>query len=262
VQRDAHRAGHVIVASPRAAQLIWRCRHKVVAGSSGQNVQPLQHNRDVRSVKTVVAVLSLNQQFDEMVGLQSIQVHARSGRTNVRHHRQFGTGSRATIHQAVEHSRPRGFADGRGNSGNRKIGMALYIHTLMVNEVLMSRKWHIARMKIACVIRYQIDPFQRDAFRTYAENWGRIIPRCGGHLVGYFLPHEGTNDVAWGLIAFDSLAAYEVYRTRLKSDPEARENFVMAQNRRLILREERNFVEVVEGTIGLPALPDYSTVTK
>src|SRR5215469_4625270 len=67
-------------------------------------------------------------------------------------------------------------------------------------------------MTMICVIRYQIDPFQRDAFKKYAENWGRIIPRCGGHLVGYFLPHEGTNDVAWGLIAFDSLASYERYR--------------------------------------------------
>jgi len=82
---------------------------------------------------------------------------------------------------------------------------------------------------------------------------GRIIPRCGGHLVGYFLPHEGTNDVAWGLIAFDSLASYEAYRARLRSDPEARENFAMAQTKRLILREERNFVEVVNGTFGLPS---------
>jgi hypothetical protein len=47
-----------------------------------------------------------------------------------------------------------------------------------------------ARMTITCFIRYRLDPFQRDAFRTYAETWGRIIPRCGGHLVGYFLPHE------------------------------------------------------------------------
>ena len=106
-------------------------------------------------------------------------------------------------------------------------------------------------MKIACVIRYEIDPFQRDAFKEYAGNWGRIIPRCGGHLIGYFLPHEGTNDVAWGLIAFDSLALYEAYRARLKADPEAVENFAMAETRRLILREERNFVEVVEGAFGL-----------
>jgi len=104
-----------------------------------------------------------------------------------------------------------------------------------------------------CIIRYQIDPFQREAFKQYAENWGRIIPRCGGRLIGYFLPHEGTNDIAWGLIAFASLAAYEAYRARLRSDPEARENFNVAQSKRLILHEERNFVEAVEGTLGLPS---------
>jgi len=108
-------------------------------------------------------------------------------------------------------------------------------------------------MTLTCIIRYQIDPFQRNTFKTYAENWGRIIPRCGGQLIGYFLPLEGTNDVAWGLIAFDSLASYEKYRARLKEDPEARENFAMAQNKKLILREERNFVEAVEGTIGIPS---------
>ncbi len=57
------------------------------------------------------------------------------------------------------------------------------------------------------------------------------------------MPHEGTNDVAWGLIAFDSLAAYEAYRARLKADPEAQTNFEMAEAKRLILREERTFVE-------------------
>src|SRR5208282_599795 len=100
-------------------------------------------------------------------------------------------------------------------------------------------------MTITCVIRYEIDPFQRDGFQKYAENWGRIIPRCGGHLIGYFLPDEGTNYVAWGLIAFDSLAAYETYRARLKSDPEGRANFEFARTKRLILREERSFLEAV-----------------
>jgi hypothetical protein len=114
-------------------------------------------------------------------------------------------------------------------------------------------------MTVTCVIRYQIDPFQRDAFKQYAQNWGRIIPRCGGHLVGYFLPHEGTNDIAWALIAFDSLAAYEIYRTRLKSDSEARDNFALAQTKRLILREERTFVEAVDGTFGLAAIPTTPT---
>lgn len=108
-------------------------------------------------------------------------------------------------------------------------------------------------MALTCFIRYQIDPFQREAFGAYAGNWGRIIPRCGGHLVGYFLPHEGTSDIAWGLIAFDSLAAYETYRSRLKADAEGRENFALAQRLRFILREERTFVEVVDGTFNRPA---------
>jgi hypothetical protein len=102
---------------------------------------------------------------------------------------------------------------------------------------------------ITCFIRYEIEPHQSEQFRQYAENWGRIIPRLGGNLVGYFLPHEGTSDVAWGLVAFDSLAAYEAYRTRLKTDPEARANFAMAQEQRFIRREERTFTEVVEGTL-------------
>ena len=109
-------------------------------------------------------------------------------------------------------------------------------------------------MKLTCVIRYQIDPGQRDSFEEYAKNWGRIIPRCGGHLVGYFLPHEGTNDVAWGLIAFDSLAAYEAYRARLKADPDGRQNFALAQAKRFILREERTFVEIVDGTFAIAPL--------
>ncbi|MDM5178954.1 NIPSNAP family protein [Massilia sp. CCM 8695] len=101
-------------------------------------------------------------------------------------------------------------------------------------------------MAIACFIRYEIDPFQRDAFREYADNWGRIIPRCGGKLIGYFLPLEGTNYEAWGLVGFDSLAAYEAYRARLRLDPESRANFAMAQEKRFILREERTFTEVVD----------------
>ena len=105
-----------------------------------------------------------------------------------------------------------------------------------------------ASMKIACVIRYQIDPYQRDAFARYAENWGRIIPRCGGHLIGYFLPHEGTNDVAWGLIGFDSLAAYERYRAALREDPEGRANFERATRERFIVAEERTWLEEVAAT--------------
>lgn len=114
-------------------------------------------------------------------------------------------------------------------------------------------------MVVTCFIRYEIDPFQRDAFAQYANNWAAIIPRCGGFLLGYFLPHEGTNDIGWGLIGFDSLAAYETYRGRLKADPEARENFATAQAKRFILREERTFVSVVDGTFCRPPSPPGGT---
>ena len=107
-------------------------------------------------------------------------------------------------------------------------------------------------MAVTCFIRYQIDPFQRAAFARYAEAWGRIIPRCGGNLLGYFLPHEGSNDIAWGLIGFDSLAAYERYRAALKRDPEGRANFETAQAQRFILREERSWLEDVAGTRDQP----------
>lgn len=100
-------------------------------------------------------------------------------------------------------------------------------------------------MNLTCFIRYELDPVQREAFREYAQAWGRIIPRLGGRLLGYWLPHEGTNYEAWGLVGFDSLAAYEAYRTRLKADPEARANFEFAQRQRFILREERTFCEDV-----------------
>ena len=100
-------------------------------------------------------------------------------------------------------------------------------------------------MTITVFIRYQIDPFQRDAFEGYARRWLTIIPACGGKLDGYWMPHEGTNNIAWGLISCDSLAAYEAYRARLKADPEGAANFRFAQEQRFIASEERTFLEPV-----------------
>ena len=100
-------------------------------------------------------------------------------------------------------------------------------------------------MTITCCIEYHIDPFQRAAFADYARNWLSIIPACGGDLLGYWLPHEGTNDIALALISFESLAAYEAYRARLKTDPAGAANFAMAQDKRFILSERRTFLEPV-----------------
>ncbi len=60
------------------------------------------------------------------------------------------------------------------------------------------------------------------------------------------MPHEGTNTIAFGLISFPSLANYETYRARLKSDPEGAANFRMAEEQRFILAEERAFLRQVE----------------
>lgn len=98
---------------------------------------------------------------------------------------------------------------------------------------------------IVCHIRYQIDPFQCDAFEAYAQAWLSIIPACGGDLLGYFLPHEGTNDIAHAMIGFENLSAYEQYREKLRVDKAARENFEFAQTGKFIRREERTFLRKV-----------------
>lgn len=102
-------------------------------------------------------------------------------------------------------------------------------------------------MTITCCIKYVLDPFQRDLFEIYAQRWGTIIPRCGGDLIGYFMPHEGTNTIALALISFESLAAYETYRARLKADPEGAANFRFAEEKRFILAEERTFLRGIAG---------------
>jgi hypothetical protein len=105
------------------------------------------------------------------------------------------------------------------------------------------------RAMIVCCIRYVIDPFQKDAFAEYARRWGAIIPRCGGDLIGYFLPHEGTNTIALALIGFDSLAGYERYRAALREDAEGMANFRFAQEKRFVLGEERTFLAAVPETL-------------
>ncbi len=100
-------------------------------------------------------------------------------------------------------------------------------------------------MSIVCCIRYVIDPYKLEAFEAYAQRWLSIIPACGGELIGYFLPHEGTNNIALAMIGFDSLAAYEAYRARLKVDEAGAANFRAAQDSRFILSEERTFLRPV-----------------
>jgi hypothetical protein len=103
---------------------------------------------------------------------------------------------------------------------------------------------------ITCVIRYEINPYKVSDFEEYARNWGQAIPRCGGDLIGYYAPHEGSATTAYGIYNIESLAAYEEYRQRLREDAAARANFEFAQKRQFIQREDRLFVRLVSAPHG------------
>ena len=100
-------------------------------------------------------------------------------------------------------------------------------------------------MTVTVFIRYHIDPFKRTLFEEYAKRWLTIIPKAGGDLIGYWMPHEGTNNIAFALISFENLAAYESYRARLRTDSEGIANFDFAEQHKLILAEERTFLRKV-----------------
>jgi NIPSNAP len=103
---------------------------------------------------------------------------------------------------------------------------------------------------ITCFIRYEIDPFKREAFKTYARAWGEAIPRNGADLIGYFAPHEGSATTAYGVYTIESLAAYEAYRARLRKDPLGQETYAFAKKEQFIRREDRIFLDLVSAPHG------------
>ena len=259
VNAHADFSREVVVAHPRLAQGgLARTRPRPDgAGAKRDAHQRFEQMRDVAIGEPEVPMPPLALDGDQARVDELREMRADGLLGDARHAGKLGGGERPVRHQGREHFRPGVIADERGDADD----VRTVFHGSIVDEPYFPRKaYHRhhrnstdSHMAITCFIRYQIDPFQREAFAQYAANWGRIIPRCGGRLIGYFLPHEGTNDVAWGLIAFDDLAAYETYRARLKADPEGRENFAMANAKRLILREERTFLAPVDGTFQLPA---------
>ena len=98
-------------------------------------------------------------------------------------------------------------------------------------------------MAITCFIRYQIDPFKKDAFCQYARTWGEAIPAAGADLIGYFAPHEGSATTAYGVYNIDNLAAYEAYRARLAASDLGRQNYEFARKERFILSEDQIFLK-------------------
>ena len=103
-------------------------------------------------------------------------------------------------------------------------------------------------------IRYEIDPNKLSDFEEYARNWPKPIERCGGRLIGYFLPTKlaGRTDSALALIDFPSLASYEEYRRRLMEDPEAKQNVASAERSGCIFVEDRSFLQWVGTSCPVP----------
>ena len=100
---------------------------------------------------------------------------------------------------------------------------------------------------ITLSIRYTIDAQKRADFEKYARALVEIVPRCGGELVGYWLPTKfaGPTNQALALIDFASLAADEHYRQRLAKDPGNVESIRRAEESGCILIEDRAFLERV-----------------
>src|SRR5271165_3554084 len=100
---------------------------------------------------------------------------------------------------------------------------------------------------ITVCIRYTIDIHKHADFERYARNWPEPIRRCGGELVGYFLPTKtaGATNIALALINFPSLAAYEKYRENPMNDAGAKENVAFADQSGCILVEDRSVLQQV-----------------
>jgi hypothetical protein len=96
-------------------------------------------------------------------------------------------------------------------------------------------------------IRYTLDARKRADFERYAQALTKVIPRCGGALVGYWLPTKfaGPTNQALALIDFPDLAAYERYRERLARDPDGVAALERVEDSGAILVEDRAILEPV-----------------
>ncbi|MBV9405950.1 MAG: NIPSNAP family protein [Acidobacteriaceae bacterium] len=100
---------------------------------------------------------------------------------------------------------------------------------------------------ITLCIQYEIDHHKLADFERYARNWPEPIRRCGGELIGYFLPTKlaGSTNAALALIRFKDLTAYERYREALMNDPDAIANGKHADASGCILVENRAFLRQI-----------------
>ena len=100
---------------------------------------------------------------------------------------------------------------------------------------------------ITLCIRYTIDQNQHRNFEEYARSLPEPIRRCGGDLIGYFLPTKlaGPTNTALALINFSSLDTYEKYREALAADPSSAASVAAVEKTGCILCEDRSFLRKV-----------------
>lgn len=96
-----------------------------------------------------------------------------------------------------------------------------------------------------CFLRYEIDPTKIEEFEHYGRVWITLVEKFGGKHHGYLLPSEGANDVAYASFSFESLAAYEMYRTKAASDEDCLKIMKYAETTQCIRRYERSFMRPV-----------------
>ena len=94
---------------------------------------------------------------------------------------------------------------------------------------------------VTCYVRYIIDPYKIEAFEHYGRRWISLVQKFGGEHHGYFMPSEGTSNIALAMFTFPSLAAYEQYRTMAAVDPECQAALEHAEQTRCIVSYERSF---------------------
>ena len=98
---------------------------------------------------------------------------------------------------------------------------------------------------VTCYLRYVIDPYKLAEFEKYGKMWIPLVNKLGGTHHGYFMHHEGTNNIAIVLFSFPSQAAYEEYRVKMVQDIEWQKAFKYAEETRCILSYERSFMKPV-----------------
>jgi NIPSNAP len=98
---------------------------------------------------------------------------------------------------------------------------------------------------VTCYLKYVIDPYKTVEFETYGKMWIPLVTEFGGMHHGYFMPHEGANNLAYALFSFPSLAAYEVYRAKINADDRCQKAFEFAEKTRCIISYERSFLRPV-----------------